>query len=74
MKAERPNEYASFETCRSNAGVGYGFAVDTRKTDRIPSKSGVIGLLAASLGLKRDADLTQLNELSFGVRVDTVLS
>ena len=43
---------------------------DTRKTDRIPSKSGVIGLLAAALGLKRDADLTQLNELSFGVRVD----
>ena len=47
---------------------------DTRKTDRIPLKSGVIGLLAAALGLKRDADLTQLNELSFGVRVDTVLS
>ena len=43
---------------------------DTRKTDRIPSKSGVIGMLAAALGYKRDEDLTQLCTLSFGVRVD----
>ena len=43
---------------------------DHRKTDRIPSKSGVIGLLAAALGYKRDADLTRLSALSFGVRVE----
>jgi CRISPR system Cascade subunit CasD len=43
---------------------------DTRKTDRIPSRSGVIGLLAAAMGLKRDADLAHLCTLSFGVRVD----
>lgn len=38
---------------------------DTRKTEREPSKSGVMGLLAAALGYKRyEADkLSQLNEL-----------
>lgn len=45
---------------------------DTRKTEREPSKSGVMGLLAAALGYKRyEADkLSQLNELRFGVRTD----
>ena len=43
---------------------------ETRDTGREPSKSGVVGLLAAALGRCRDADLTDLNELSFGVRVD----
>ena len=38
---------------------------DTRKTNREPTKSGVIGLLAAALGLRRDADqaLERLNRL-----------
>ena len=27
---------------------------ETRKTDREPTKSGVVGLLAAALGLRRD--------------------
>lgn len=43
---------------------------NTRQTGTVPSKSGVIGLLAAALGLKRDADLTELREMRFGVRTD----
>lgn len=45
---------------------------DTRQTQREPSKSGVIGLLACALGIRRDdsAALTELSKLSFGVRVD----
>ena len=43
---------------------------DTRRTERLPSKSGVIGLIAAALGLRRDADLSELCALRFGVRVD----
>lgn len=43
---------------------------EVRRTNREPSKSGVIGLLAAALGLRRDADLTELSALRFGVRVD----
>ena len=43
---------------------------EVRRTNREPSKSGVIGLLAASLGLRRDADLSELSALRFGVRVD----
>lgn len=45
---------------------------ETRKTDREPTKSGVIGLLAAALGLRRDdmAGLARLNGLRFAVRAD----
>lgn len=45
---------------------------DTRSTGREPSKSGVLGLLAAALGIRRDdsAALYRLAELKFGVRVD----
>lgn len=44
---------------------------ETRHTDTHPSKSAVIGLLAASLGLRRDnQDICRLNELSYAVRVD----
>ncbi len=43
---------------------------ETRRTERIPSKSGVIGLVAAALGYSRDADLSELCGLRFGVRVD----
>lgn len=41
-----------------------------RDTAPHPSKSGVIGLLAAALGRERGADLTDLVALRFGVRVD----
>ena len=43
---------------------------DIRKTNREPTKSGVVGLLAAALGLQRDAPLNELTALRIGVRVD----
>lgn len=43
---------------------------ETRTTEKMPTKSGVIGLLAAALGYRRDADLTELSALKFGVRAD----
>ena len=49
-------------------GINSNF--DTRATEQYPSKSGVIGLLAAALGIRRDGDLSALRALRFGVRVD----
>ena len=45
---------------------------DIRRTGREPSKSGVIGLICAALGIKRDDDemVSRLATLRFGVRVD----
>ena len=43
---------------------------ETRRTGREPTKSGVIGLLAAALGRRRDESIQDLCQLSFGVRVD----
>lgn len=43
---------------------------ETRRTEREPSKSGVIGMLAAALGRSRNDALDDLNELKFGVRID----
>jgi len=45
---------------------------DTRNTEREPTKSGVLGLLAAALGIRRDDTeaLKALNELRYGVRID----
>ncbi|MDE3720447.1 type I-E CRISPR-associated protein Cas5/CasD [Nocardiopsis sp. N85] len=41
-----------------------------RTTENAPTKSGVIGLLAAALGRERTADPSDLAALRFGVRVD----
>ncbi|SIO89886.1 type I-E CRISPR-associated protein Cas5/CasD [Nocardiopsis sp. JB363] len=41
-----------------------------RGTENAPTKSGVIGLLAAALGRERTADVADLAALRFGVRVD----
>lgn len=41
-----------------------------RYTEKLPTKSGVIGLLAAALGRQRGENLEDLVELSFAVRVD----
>lgn len=45
---------------------------DNRETDYIPTKSGVIGMLAAALGIERGEPkpLEELANLKFGVRVD----
>ena len=45
---------------------------ETRNTDYYPSKSGVIGILAASLGYKRceDTKIQKLNMLDFAIRTD----
>lgn len=47
---------------------------ETRNTDYYPSKSAVIGVIAASFGYSRDEDekIKKLNELDFAVRVDQV--
>jgi CRISPR system Cascade subunit CasD len=41
-----------------------------RDTNLEPSKSGVIGLLCASMGRSRDADISDMANLKMGVRVD----
>lgn len=41
-----------------------------RDTGREPSKSGVIGLLCCVLGRKRSGDISDLQKLRMGVRVD----
>ena len=41
-----------------------------RTTETAPTKSGVVGLLAAARGLARDADLSELAALRFAVRID----
>ncbi|WP_150244211.1 type I-E CRISPR-associated protein Cas5/CasD [Nocardiopsis quinghaiensis] len=41
-----------------------------RGTEHAPTKSGVLGLLAAAQGRDRTADLSDLAALRFGVRVD----
>lgn len=44
-----------------------------RSTEREPTKSGVIGMIAAAMGMQRNDDLGKLeplNALRFGVRVE----
>ena len=45
---------------------------EIRKTNREPTKSGVIGMIAAAFGFSRDDDdeISKFNSLKFGVRVD----
>ncbi|MGN0419919.1 MAG: type I-E CRISPR-associated protein Cas5/CasD [Acetatifactor sp.] len=43
---------------------------DNRGTDNYPTKSGVIGMLAAAMGRKRGDSLDDLNMLRFGIRID----
>lgn len=51
---------------------GTGSHFEKRHTDHYPSKSAVLGLVAASLGYRRDEDekIQKLNELHFAVRID----
>jgi CRISPR system Cascade subunit CasD len=41
-----------------------------RTTEREPTKSGVVGFLAAALGRRREESIADLVDLKFGVRVD----
>ncbi len=43
---------------------------ETRRTEPYPTKSGIIGFLAAALGCRRDDDLSDLAALNIGVRID----
>ena len=43
---------------------------ERRSTERVPTKSGVLGMVASALGRRRDEDVGDLLELRFGVRVD----
>ena len=45
---------------------------ETRKTDFYPSKSAIIGIIAASFGYERNEDekIQELNKLDFAVRID----
>nr|WP_228718737.1 type I-E CRISPR-associated protein Cas5/CasD [Kitasatospora acidiphila] len=45
-------------------------AFNRRETRPQPTKSGVVGLLAAAAGRPREADITDLTDLHLGVRVD----
>ena len=43
---------------------------ETRRTLHYPTKSGVIGMIAAALGFSRNHSLEVLNGLRFGIRID----
>lgn len=43
---------------------------NTRGSDQSPTKSGVVGLIAAALGIPREGPLTEFQELKFGTRTD----
>ena len=43
---------------------------DWRRTENAPTKSGVIGLIAAALGRRRNESIEDLQALRFGVRID----
>ncbi|APU15568.1 type I-E CRISPR-associated protein Cas5/CasD [Actinoalloteichus fjordicus] len=45
-------------------------AFDVRDTAAFPTRSGLIGIIAASMGIGRDEPLSALSPLSFTIRVD----
>lgn len=49
---------------------GVSSKFNSRTTEKEPSKSGVIGMLASALGRPRDAPLDDLSTLRFGIRID----
>lgn len=49
---------------------GISAKFDSRSTERVPSKSAIIGMIAGALGKKRNAPIDDLNVLRFGVRID----
>lgn len=49
---------------------GVGAKFDQRGTEREPTKSGVIGLIASAMGRRRNETTDDLVSLNFGIRVD----
>ena len=49
---------------------GTGIKLNDHPTDTMPSKSGVVGMVAAAMGRKRNEDFSDLAGLRFGVRAD----
>lgn len=49
---------------------GTSLKLKDHETDNMPSKSGVLGIIAAAFGRRRNADISDLRELRFGVRGD----
>lgn len=43
---------------------------ERRDTEREPTRSGIIGMLAAALGIRRGESLSRFDDLKFGVRID----
>lgn len=56
------------------AGVLQSWGTDSRfeirRTEMIPTKSGIVGFLAAALGRRRDEEIKDLADLKIGVRAD----
>lgn len=51
---------------------GISSKFNSRNTEKEPSKSGVIGMLASALGRQRDQPVDDLAALRFGVRTDQI--
>lgn len=49
---------------------GFASKFDRRLTEKEPTKSGVIGMLACAMGIRREDSLGELVNLTFGVRID----
>lgn len=49
---------------------GSGSKFDNRQTENIPTKSGIIGMIAAAMGRTRTDNLDDLNELVLSIRID----
>lgn len=47
---------------------GSGAKFETRRTELFPTRSGIVGLLAAALGFKRDQELNRFEDLQIGVK------
>lgn len=49
---------------------GYRSRFDIRETAPEPTRSGVIGLICAAMGIPRHADISRFDQLRMGVRID----
>ena len=49
---------------------GSGSKFDRRLTEMEPTKSGVIGMLACAMGIRREDSLAVFDDVMFGVRID----